>query len=238
MVYNWLSARHFMVAVSQAIEHDSPLPEVYYDLTRDEVLPYVPLSASKVLDVGCSAGGFGSQIKARNPDAVVWGVEPVSEIAARAATRLDHVINGMFDASSPEFDGQRFDAICFNDVLEHIETPEQTLVDAKKLLSENGVVVASIPNILFLFQIARILISRDWKYEPSGIMDRTHLRFFTKKSIMRMFEESGYEIVKIEGFDPKFALKHHVAFFIANVLTLGHVKDWKYIQFAVQARPR
>jgi 2-polyprenyl-3-methyl-5-hydroxy-6-metoxy-1,4-benzoquinol methylase len=116
--------------------------------------------------------------------------------------------------------------------LEHLVNPELVIKELKRFLSPNGVVVASIPNILFFYQIFRILIEEDWRYEDSGILDNTHLRFFTKKSIIRMFEMSGYQVTKIMGINASPGWKYRVA----NTLTLGRLNDWKYVHFAVQAR--
>jgi 2-polyprenyl-3-methyl-5-hydroxy-6-metoxy-1,4-benzoquinol methylase len=146
---------------------------------------------------------------------------------------MDRVINDIFTPTLPDIAEKTFDAICLNDVLEHVVSPEQILRELKPFLSPNGVVVASIPNILFFYQIMKILVEEDWKYEKSGIMDNTHLRFFTKKSIVRMFGSCGYEITKLEGINPSFGLKYT----LANVATFGRLTDWKYVQFAIQAKP-
>ncbi|MBK9436395.1 MAG: class I SAM-dependent methyltransferase [Chloracidobacterium sp.] len=129
------------------------------------------------------------------------GIEPSTDAAASASQKLDKVIHGTFQAGVTDLEGQRFDCIVFNDVLEHLVNPEIALNDSKKYLSDEGVLVASIPNILHFYQIWSILKEQDWKYEESGILDNTHLRFFTKKSIIRMFEEHGYKVVRIEGIN-------------------------------------
>lgn len=203
----------------------------YYDHRRPEVLPFVPDDARSVLEVGCGAGEFGKLVKERNPRCEVWGMEPGPEAVA-AAENLDHVISGVFDGDMPELQGKKFDCIVFNDVLEHIPNPEKVLRECKNFLTDGGCIVASIPNILFFYQITKILYEQDWKYEDSGIMDNTHLRFFTKKSIVRMFESCGYEITKIEGINASFGLKYQVA----NALLFGRLRDWRYVQFGVQAR--
>jgi 2-polyprenyl-3-methyl-5-hydroxy-6-metoxy-1,4-benzoquinol methylase len=204
----------------------------YFSLPRTEILPFVPQDAKRVLDVGCSAGYFGEALKAERPDTEVWGVEPNREAANLAKERLDNVINGLFDVAMPELAGQTFDAVVFNDVLEHLPDPERVLRDIRQILRPNGFVVASIPNILHFYQIMEILLEQDWRYRESGILDNTHLRFFTRKSIERMFSECGYSIERIEGINPSYGLKYQAM----NLLLLGRLRDWKYIQFAVCAR--
>ncbi|MBK7391765.1 MAG: class I SAM-dependent methyltransferase [Chloracidobacterium sp.] len=205
-------------------------PEDYYEFDRSEMLAYVPAESSLVLDVGCSSGAFGNLIKQRSPSSVVWGIEPDKNSSDLASTRLDRVINKEFAANMPELEGVLFDIICFNDVLEHMVNPDLALEFCKSYLTAQGMIVASIPNILYYRQIAKILIRQDWKYEDEGVLDNTHLRLFTKKSIIRMFETCGYRVLKIEGLSSGFSLKYS----ILNALTLGHFKDWRHMQFAVQ----
>lgn len=207
-------------------------PEGYYELSRPEMLKFVPESARSVLEVGCSSGAFGALVKSRQ-DCEVWGIEPNSDAAKLASTRLDKVISGTFQAEMPELKGRLFDCIVFNDVLEHVPNPEKILEDSKKYLTSTGLVVASIPNILHFYQIVEILYHQDWRYREDGIMDNTHLRFFTRRSIVRTFETSGFQVLKIGGINASYGLKYR----IANLILAGHLKDWKYVQFAVQARP-
>ena len=224
----------------ELLDEYSSKPQGYYEQSRREMIEYVPPSSRSILEIGCGTGGFGAALKEAIPGCEVWGIEPDAAAAGIAAKRLDVVINSLFSADARELSGQQFDAICFNDVLEHMIVPERALESCKALLSPNGVVVASIPNILFFYQIAEILIHQDWRYVDSGILDKTHLRFFTKKSIVRMFESCGYEISRIEGINSfrstgsRFGWKYRVV----NMLTLGRLSDWKYIHFAVQARSK
>jgi 2-polyprenyl-3-methyl-5-hydroxy-6-metoxy-1,4-benzoquinol methylase len=211
----------------------SAKPDAYFGLSRQEMIPFVPLRCKKILEVGCGRGSFGALLKERIPGCQVWGIEPDNSAAEIAATRLDKVVVGMFSVRAEELKTIRFDAICFNDVLEHMIDPCRTLSDCRELLTDNGVVIASLPNILFFYQIVRILIEQDWRYEDSGIMDETHLRFFTRKSIVRMFKSSGFDIEHIEGVNASYGLK----FLLANALTFGWLSDWKYVQFGVRARP-
>jgi 2-polyprenyl-3-methyl-5-hydroxy-6-metoxy-1,4-benzoquinol methylase len=214
-------------------------PQEYYEQSRPEMVEFVPKYCKRVLDVGCSAGGFGALLKEAIPGCEVWGAEPDPIASQLASSKLDHVIRSTFPPEDIEQLSHGFDAICFNDVLEHMISPEATLDACKRLLNSGGVVVASIPNILFFYQISEILIKQDWLYVDSGILDRTHLRFFTKKSIIRLFESSGYQIIRMEGINSftaggRFGWKYR----IANLLTLGHMNDWKYVHFAVQATPK
>jgi SAM-dependent methyltransferase len=206
----------------------------YYDQSRPEMLQFIPEHCNAVLEVGCSSGAFGARLKEQRPNCEVWGVEPDVRSAQIAAGRIDHVINGILSPDLPDLKDKRFDAICFFDVLEHLVNPERALIDCKNYLAEGGVIVASIPNILQFYQIGEILYRQDWRYREAGILDSTHLRFFTKKSIERMFQTTGFKRIKITGINPQAGLK----FQIANTMLLGRISDWKYVQFAIQAWER
>lgn len=204
--------------------------EEYYHENRAELLEFIPRGVKKILDVGCGTGNFGELVK-KNVNCIYWGIEP-DKAAAEAEKKLDKVINDVFSENLPEIENHFFDVVCFNDVLEHLVNPEAALLQCKKYLTENGIVVASIPNILYFPAIFEILVRQDWQYQDSGILDKTHLRFFTKKSIVRMFENCGYEIIKLEGINPAVTRKYK----LLNFLLFNHLKDWKYLQFVVQAR--
>ncbi len=142
----------------------------YGNPARSEMLRYLPPSAARVLDVGCHMGGFGLALKQAGV-ATVWGVEPNPDTAAVARQHLDHVVTGYFAADTvPD---QQFDAIFFNDVLEHMPQPEDALRVAHAKLKPGGVVLASIPNIRYIGNLMHMLRDKDFRYEDSGIRDRT-----------------------------------------------------------------
>jgi 2-polyprenyl-3-methyl-5-hydroxy-6-metoxy-1,4-benzoquinol methylase len=203
----------------------------YFTHDRPELLPLIPNDTKALLDVGCGAGTFGKNVK-KILGCVVWGIEPVREPALEAQKVLDKVVIGLFDEALPQITG-KFDAVCFNDVLEHMPDPWDALHKTKNLLNQNGVVIASMPNILHYQEFLDILFKKDWKYKEAGIMDKTHLRFFTKKSIVRMFEDCGYSILEIKGLDPTPSKKMTLISF----LTFGYLSEMRYPQFAIKAKP-
>ncbi|MGQ9690924.1 MAG: class I SAM-dependent methyltransferase [Thermoproteota archaeon] len=174
----------------------------YYKYTRREMLPFIPDQVSQVLDVGCGVGNFGRLLKeVRGLN--VEGVEIVPEIACEAAKVLDKVYIGPF-SHELQIRGL-YDCIVFNDVLEHMTSPDEALHYAATLLKSNGFVVASIPNIGHFPKLWKILINGRWDYKEKGTLDRDHLRFFTYRSIKELFENLGYKIIRIEGIN-KFAV--------------------------------
>lgn len=209
-------------------EHDG-----YFSLDRPEMLQYVPQSAKMVLDVGCGTGVFAAHLKAAR-SATVWGVEPNVEAAATARSRLDHVCVQEF---TPDIDLHHilFDCIIFNDVLEHMYDPWNALVVAKKHLSATGVVVASLPNLKFFRTMWDLIIHDEWRYKDSGILDAAHIRFFTKKEMIRLFSEAGYVVDRIEGINPREQGRKYK---LINALCCNRLADMKYLQFAVMATPR
>lgn len=209
----------------------------YFEQARSEMLQFVPATCKRVLDVGCSKGNFGKLLKQSRP-IEVWGIEPVATAAAEAATKLDHVIEGMF---TPEADlpMESFDAIFFNDVLEHVYDPAAALKFALKLLRPGGIVIASIPNIRHLPILWALVFKGRWDYTEWGILDKTHLRFFTKKNIVELFADSGFKVEQIDGINPNLggSSKKWFAFNFINRLTFSAIEDMRFLQFAVVARP-
>jgi 2-polyprenyl-3-methyl-5-hydroxy-6-metoxy-1,4-benzoquinol methylase len=205
--------------------------EVYYSHNRAELLPFIPAGIKTALDVGCGNGSFGALLK-REYQCTVWGIEPDKTSALEAAKTLDVSVNALFSSSVPELAGRKFDVIFFNDVLEHLEDPSEALNACKDLLNDGGHIIASIPNIRWYPVILSLLRYKDFKYQESGVMDKTHLRFFTKKSMVQLFEECDYKVHRIEGINKHNNFKF---FNILNFLLLGTQEDMKYPQFVIVA---
>jgi 2-polyprenyl-3-methyl-5-hydroxy-6-metoxy-1,4-benzoquinol methylase len=215
--------------------------DFYFERPRTEILPFLPTHCQRLLDVGCGVGAFGALVK-QTREVDVWGVEPVKSAAGEASTRIDHVVNDVFDFELGLPAGT-FDCVVFNDVLEHMVEPEQALRYARTLLAPAGVVVASIPNIRYLGVLSQLVFLAQWEYQDSGVLDKTHLRFFTKSSIVKMFLAEGYSVASICGINAYEALpvasdRLRRAYKIANALFPKRLGDMKFPQFAVVARNR
>ncbi|MGH8539609.1 MAG: class I SAM-dependent methyltransferase [Stenotrophobium sp.] len=207
--------------------------EDYYGGGRPEVLKFFTPGPRRILDVGCGSGNFGAGLKARL-GAEVWGIEYQAAVAERAHSRLDKVYAGDVMQLVDMLPPAHFDLIVFNDVLEHLADPYQLLVKIKRCMTPDGRIFCSIPNFLYFNALRTLLIHKDFKYEDSGIFDRTHLRFFTRKSIVRMFDELDYDLELIEGINPK----RHWVFRLLNILLLNALSESRYLQYACVARPR
>src|SRR3954464_3344667 len=151
---------------------------------------------SRVLEFGC-ATGYMSQALRDRLGATVVGVELDAESARLAEERADRVLVGdaeMLDLEA-ELGTERFDAILFADVLEHLRDPAALLRRVRPFVAEGGVVVASIPNVAHA-AVRLALLSGSFRYREQGLLDETHLRFFTREGIQDLFEGSGYLITE------------------------------------------
>jgi 2-polyprenyl-3-methyl-5-hydroxy-6-metoxy-1,4-benzoquinol methylase len=175
----------------------SDIEDNYFEFDRPEIRELVPQRAKRVLDVGCGGGAFGAALKAER-GIEVKGVELFPDAAARAADRLDEVqIANLDGADSLPFEEGYFDAITFGDVLEHLRDPHGLLATAKRYLAPGGVIVASIPNVKHWTVVFSLLVQDRWEYTDAGLLDRTHVHFFTLEEIGLMLEETGYEALHV-----------------------------------------
>lgn len=201
-----------------------------YDQNRTEVLPFLPPEADIVLDVGCSRGGFCNLIKESRPDITVWGIEPHAGAAKQAQQHADHIVTGFFPDDLPP-GTPRFDVIFFNDVLEHLVDPWGVLALCRDHLSAHGIVVASIPNARSWVLIYKLVFKRDFSYTDEGILDRTHLRFFTRSTMIELFRVSGYEVERCEPINTSTSWK-------VRLMSLVFGSDIRYQQYVIVAVPR
>lgn len=207
--------------------------EFYYGSDRSEIMEFLPKTAKKVLDVGCAEGNFASSIKRRN-QAEVWGIEYSKEAAKVAEEKVDKIFVGDAQELVKDLPEKHFDLITCNDVLEHLVDPYTTIEILREKISPGGHIFASLPQIRYYKTIIEIIFKKDFKYVDAGVMDRTHLRFFTKKSIKRMFEEAGYEVLKMKGLNKSKSIRP----FFVTILSLGFISDSKYIQYGILAKPK
>jgi SAM-dependent methyltransferase len=170
----------------------------YFEHTRPELRALVPAQARRVLDVGCGAGGLGAALKAERDHCEVIGLEGFPEAAATARERLDDAWCLDLDAleALPE-DAGVFDAMIFGDVLEHLRDPARLLRALLPSLAADGVLVCSIPNVKHWTVLFPLLVKDRWTYEDAGLLDRTHVHFFTLEEIGVMLEELGLEGIHV-----------------------------------------
>jgi SAM-dependent methyltransferase len=210
----------------------------YFECVRPEMLKLFPAGANRILDIGCGSGVFGQSLK-KTFGCEVWGVEPDLKSSEKATARLDHVVHGYFDEKTGLPSGY-FDCIFFNDVLEHMIDPAFALRLSKIFLAPAGKIVASIPNIAHFPTVWRLVARGQWEYTERGTLDRTHLRFFTRQSIRRLFEDAGFLIKLLEGINEFAEMQPGDGrlwkiYRIFSWLPHRHLRDMAYLQFGVVA---
>ncbi|HYG89070.1 MAG TPA: class I SAM-dependent methyltransferase [Azospirillum sp.] len=174
--------------------------ERYYGRANPDLAAALPDAASVIVEVGCGAGALGALYKARHPQCRYLGIEANPEAAARARDHMDGILVGDIESLDAEgigrFVGGPVDCFVYGDVLEHLRDPWQIVRAHAGLLSEDGIMVASIPNAQY-WVLIELLLHGAWDYRDSGPLDRGHLRWFTLPGIQRLFEENGLFIHKI-----------------------------------------
>jgi 2-polyprenyl-3-methyl-5-hydroxy-6-metoxy-1,4-benzoquinol methylase len=158
----------------------------------------VPGTARAILDLGCSTGALGAALKARQ-GAVVLGVELGEEYAEVARERLDRVVVADVEAfaAGPPPPEAPFDCLIAADVLEHLADPWGALRGALAMLAPGATAIVSLPNILFMPALLRIVRTRRWPREDEGLFDRTHLRWFTEADAVELLEQAGLRGVQV-----------------------------------------
>jgi 2-polyprenyl-3-methyl-5-hydroxy-6-metoxy-1,4-benzoquinol methylase len=199
----------------------------YYINKRSEMLEFFPSNAKTVLDVGCGQGIFAKKIKDIYKTET-WGIEYMTSHAEEAKKNLDKVFAGECEKFLDDLPNDYFDVIYFNDVLEHLIDPYMVLNKMKEKLTDKGRIISSIPNIRYHSALKMLILKKEWMYKESGVMDHTHIRFFTKKSIKRMYENLGFKIISHKGINKTKSLKPY----LYNLLLCFTASDIFFVQYA------
>ena len=211
----------------------------YYSFVRIPIIEMIreneeePIS---VLEVGCGLGDTLCHISYRYPNADVHGIELMEEVAKIGSRKTD-IRCGDAEKLDMVFD-EKFDYIIFGDVLEHLIDPNRMIRRVRDSLKDNGCIIASIPNLMNA-EVIYNLLHGDFTYQNAGILDRTHLRFFTENEILRMFLNEGYEVDMIKGTISKNATTDCYKEFFDTILGLvGRDKKQLFdvYQYVVRAR--
>jgi len=199
---------------------------------RPELPPFIPKAARSLLDVGCGAGGFGRYLRRLRPEMELWAVEPDPVSAQAAESAFDRVIVGNFpDSRIPD---ARFDVVLCADVLEHMVEPEKALLAAASALRAGGIMIASIPNVRHWRYVVWPLIRNGaWTYTELGILDRTHLRFFTRRSIHDFFSANSWIVESMTGMK-----LHGRSDRLISAVSARRLDDFLFPQYIVVARPK
>ena len=167
--------------------------DLYYFNVRDDLIRLIPSQAKSILEVGCAGGMTGKVLKEKGFEEIV-GIEVNEAVAQTGRSYYDKLIIGDVEKIILPFEKEHFDCILYGDVLEHLVDPWQVLKNHHTLLKREGTIICSIPNLRHYQVIKKLVFKGKWEYTEGGIMDKTHLRFFTLDSIRRMLDEAGFEI--------------------------------------------
>lgn len=202
----------------------------YYQNERLDILQFVPRGIKRTLEFGCGQGNFSELLK-KNMGVEAWAIEIDESAAGQAQNKIDRVINADVHEGILQVPDNYFDCIFFLDILEHLLNPYKLLEDVKKKLTPGGKVIVSVPNVRYWSVFRKYIWSGDWEYKEKGVMDITHLRFFTRKSIFKMFISSGYQIDQCVGINKT----SRSSFKCFTFLTFGRFSDCAYPQYAIVA---
>ena len=206
-------------------------PDNYYSCIREDIIEIASETGpiDSVLDVGCGYGYTGLRLKERGARKVE-GIELSASASKKATDSLDKVYHGSCEDESLLRNIGIYDCILCADVLEHLKDPWLTIKILNHHINKGGRLIASIPNIRYYKILSNLLFFGIWDYENSGILDKTHLRFFTRKSIISLFMQNGYK-VKIQ---PQ---KIRPIFVVFNFLTFNILRDIFPMKYYIIAYP-
>jgi SAM-dependent methyltransferase len=164
-----------------------------------DLLCLMPLAARRIVEVGCSSGALAREYKKANPSCDYVGVEIVDEYARLARRHCDSVLELDIETLDEEA-VRRLEADCwvFGDSLEHLRDPWALLRRIRASIPRDGQVVACIPNAQHWSVQARLACG-ELRYEDLGLLDRTHLRWFTRITILEMFQQSGFKVIAMNA---------------------------------------
>jgi 2-polyprenyl-3-methyl-5-hydroxy-6-metoxy-1,4-benzoquinol methylase len=201
-----------------------------YASSRQEMVEFVPASARRLLDVGCAVGGFGAELRSARPDLRIWGIDVTPHPESIPQPYEERMV-GAFPDAVPA--GMSFDCIVFNDVLEHLVDPWSALRTVHRMLDDGGSVVASIPNFRHLTVVKPLLLRGRLDYRETGILDRTHLRFFTRSTMIELFEVTGFSVERVAPLRVSTAGTTATL----NRWARGRFEELLAEQYAIVARP-
>jgi 2-polyprenyl-3-methyl-5-hydroxy-6-metoxy-1,4-benzoquinol methylase len=188
----------------------------YFANARIEIEPLLPASAARVLELGCGTGQTVRWLKDTGRVERAWGIELFELAADRARPHFDALLVG--DAESmvgTAFEGLQFDLILCLDVLEHMVDPWRCVETLQRRLVPGGKLVISVPNVRCLKVVLPLVLRGEWSYADDGILDRTHLRFFTRKSAQALAAGSSLRVDRCISHRPAGS-------------TLGKLNRWSF----------
>ncbi|MDA8308542.1 MAG: class I SAM-dependent methyltransferase [Deltaproteobacteria bacterium] len=202
--------------------------DVYYHADGRELRALIPEGPNVVMDLGCASGRLGRNLLETGKAGRIVGIEIFEPAAKEAMKRYDTVYVG--DIENLELDYDRyFDVVVCGDILEHLREPDRILGKIRRWLKDQGLLVCCVPNVRYWRIIKDLALRGEWRYANCGILDHTHLRFFTARSFKRMLHDNSFRVVH-EGFlySPKAM--------VYDRITLGLFHEFFGYQILMSAR--
>jgi len=200
----------------------------YYDHVRQQLIGLLDTVPERVLELGCASGGTLAYLKQRGARET-FGVELDPDAAEDARAHVDHVWQGDVETIDLPIEESSLDGIVVADVLEHLRDPWEALGRWTRFLRSGGVVLASVPNVRHFSVSLPLLLRGRWQYGDTGILDRTHLRFFTRKSAIELFTAAGLQVERVQ---PALGPRRRML----DIATVGLFRDLLATQYFLLAR--
>jgi len=206
----------------------------YFDNDRSDILSLLPRKINRLLEIGCGSGNTLKYIKDNYQCDWACGVELSHEAAESARSKVDLVIEGDIENTDLPIEPETLDVILCLDVLEHLINPWKVMSKLEVLLKPDGVIIASIPNVRNFHVILPLIFRGEWKYIDRGILDKTHLRFFTRSTAIKLIGSSGLKIdmIRETGFERGSKTR------VANLVTFSIFKPFLVAQYLIRAKKK
>jgi 2-polyprenyl-3-methyl-5-hydroxy-6-metoxy-1,4-benzoquinol methylase len=169
----------------------------YYSLPRLDILSLINGKHKKILEIGCAFGELGKAIKRSFPEVIIDGIELNPQSIDFLKSNYNKIIIGNIEVIDLNKIDNEYDLIIFADVLEHLYDPWRILNLLREKLNENGNVIVSVPNIRNSGILFSLIFRGKFEYAESGLMDRTHIRWFTRHEISKALDNAGLQILRI-----------------------------------------
>jgi 2-polyprenyl-3-methyl-5-hydroxy-6-metoxy-1,4-benzoquinol methylase len=203
----------------------------YFSNARNDIYPLLPAYAERVLEVGCGNGATLQALQAAAKVGYTHGLELFEQMASEARLHLNEVTVGNAEVLVPTWPAAQYDLILCLDVLEHLVDPWAFIDQCARLLKPGGSLIASVPNMRTAPVVYKLLFKAQFDYANEGIMDRTHLRWFTKKSALALLQR---ESLHVKTWLPS-PLAPNSKSDVVNRLSFGMLRDWFTIQYLIRA---
>jgi len=202
----------------------------YFTGVRRAFLDALPANpGARLLELGCGNGNTAACARAEGKCGWCCGVELCEAPAAEARSKLDHVVVGDIENLVLDLPPASLDVLLMSEVLEHLRDPAAVLSKLRPLLRPGAIVLAGSPNVCH-YSVLLMLLRGRWNYEREGIMDETHLRWFSPVTYRRLFEEAGYVVGHVGPASPL-----HKKARLVNALLCGRFEYLFHTQIVLHA---